>query len=66
MKSSIISLTLYHPNREGNYNKFNQINQWTTMTLNKRKEIIHIREMRIKKKISTTTPNMQNIRIFKK
>ena len=32
LKSSIIFRTPYHPNREGNHNKFNQINQRTTIT----------------------------------
>jgi len=65
MKSSIIPHTPYHPNRKSIHNKLNQFNQKTIITLNKRKKIILIREMRSKKNMSNPTPNMQNIRTLK-
>jgi len=66
LESSIISHTPYHPNRKGNHNKFNQINQKTIIALNKRNEIINIREMNIKKNLPNPNPNMQCIKTFKK
>jgi len=63
---SIISHMPYHPNRKNYYNKFNQINQRTSITLNKRKETIHIREMRSKENLLNPTPNMHSIRTLKK
>jgi len=56
----------YHPNRKSYHNKFIQINQMTTITGNKRKEIIHIREMRNKENLPNPTPNIHNIKTFKK
>jgi len=56
----------YHPNRKGYHNRLNQFNQRTTITLNKRKKIILIREMRSKKNFPNPTPNMQSIKTFKK
>jgi len=66
MKSSIIPHTSYHSNRKSYHNKLNQFNQRTIITINKRKKIILIREMRSKKNLSNLTPNMQSIITFKK
>jgi len=66
LKSRIIPHTPYHPTRKSYHDKFNQINQRTIITLHKRKEIINIREMRSKEIFSNPTPNIHNIRTFKK
>ena len=55
----------YHPNRKSYHNKLSQFNQ-RTITLNKRNNIILIKEMRSKKNRLNPTPNIKSIRIFKK